>query len=351
MKRKLIYVFIVVVLFFVLYFVLFGCNNKKEVKGNKCVPKISLKGKEIIQLDANSEYNEDGFSASCGEKDISDKVKITSDGDSSKTGNYEINYSVSYNGIKAVSKRYIKVSDKPFYKDSYDNIDNTMHGWWSGNKKNHTRPAGGADINELKKYNAYFMGPNEKVLYLTFDEGGNDTYVKEIVDVLNNNDVKATFFLCGQYILDNKDLIKKMADTGHSVGNHTDNHYSMPSLATRENFNKYLAEVQMIEDSYRDITGKELDKVYRDPRGEWSFRDLQIMKDRGYKSFFYSADYMDFGGDVSKEYALNELMKRYHNGAIYLMHPKNKGNYEALDTFIKEMKKLGYRFDLVKNIG
>ncbi len=351
MKRKLFYVVIFVMLLFVLGFVLFGGRGKNAIEESKCSPRVVLNGKEVIHLNLGSEYKEEGFKASCGNKDISKKVKITSNVNVNEAGNYELNYIVSYNGIKAITKRYVKITGKPFYKDSYDNIDNTMHGWWSGNKKDHTRPAGGADINELKKYNAYFMGPNEKVLYLTFDEGGNDTYVKEIVDVLNNNDVKATFFLCGQYILDNKDLIKKIADTGHSVGNHTDNHYSMPSLATRENFNKYLAEVQMIEDSYRDITGKELDKVYRDPRGEWSFRDLQIMKDMGYKSFFYSADYMDFGGNVSKEYALNELMKRYHNGAIYLMHPKNKGNYEALDTFIKEMKKLGYRFDLVKNIG
>lgn len=350
MKRKYIYILIVAVLVFVLGFVLFGCNSKKENKTNKCVPKLELSGKEVISLSLGNSYKEEGYKASCGKKDISDKVKVTSNVNYVNAGNYETVYTVSYNGIKAVSKRYIKVSSTPIYKDSYDNIDNTVHGWWSGNKKDHTRPAGGADINELKKYNAYFMGPNEKVLYLTFDEGGNDTYVKEIVDVLNSNNVKATFFLCGQYILDNKELIKKMADTGHSVGNHTDNHYSMPTLATRENFNKYLAEVQMIEDSYRNITGKELDKVYRDPRGEWSYRDLQIMKDMGYKSYFYSADYMDFGGDVSKEYALNELMKRYHNGAIYLMHPKNKGNYEALDTFIKEMKKLGFRFDLVKNI-
>ncbi len=349
MNRKMIYVLIVAVLLFVLGIVLFGCN-KKEVKENKCTPKIVLNGKEIVNLSLGSKYKDDGFKASCGKKDISKKVKISSNVNENEAGNYEVVYSTSYNGMKAISKRYIKITGKPIYKDCYDNIDNTMHGWWSGNKKDHTRPAGGADINELKKYNAYFMGPNEKVLYLTFDEGGNDTYVKEIVDVLNANGVKGTFFLCGQYILDNKNLIKKIADDGHSVGNHTDNHYSMPTLATREKFSEYLAEIQMIEDSYRDITGKELDKVYRDPRGEWSYRDLQIMKDMGYKSFFYSADYMDFGGDVSKEYALNELMKRYHNGAIYLMHPKNKGNYEALDTFIKEMKKLGYRFDLVKNI-
>lgn len=348
MKRKMIFV-LFIILFVVLGFVLFGRKDKVS-EDNKCVPKVVLNGKEVIYLNLGSDYKDEGFRASCGGKDIDDMVNVSSNLDLKCAGNYETIYSVSYNGMKAISKRYIKVSGTPIYKDSYDNIDNTMHGWWSGNKKNHTRPAGGADINELKKYNAYFMGPNEKVLYLTFDEGGNDTYVKEIVDVLNKNDVKATFFLCGQYILDNKDLIKHMADTGHSIGNHTDNHYSMPSLATRENFKKYLAEIRMIEDSYYDITGKELDKVYRDPRGEWSYRDLQIIKDMGYRSFFYSADYMDFGNDVSKEYALNELMKRYHNGAIYLMHPKNKGNYEALDTFIKEMKKLGFRFDLVKNI-
>ncbi len=350
MRKKVIYVLLVIILLVTLFFILFGCKGKTEAQKNKCIPKIDLSGKDVISLSLGSEYKDDGFTASCGKKDISNKVEITNNVDEDKSGNYEIAYSVNYNGIKAVSKRYVKVAETPIYKDSYDNLDNTLHGWWSGNKKDHTRPAGGADINELKKYNAYFMGPNKKVLYLTFDEGGNNTYVKEIVDVLNANDVKATFFLCGQYILDNKNLIKKMADSGHSVGNHTDNHYSMPSLATKENFNKYLAEVQMIEDSYRDITGKELDKVYRDPRGEWSYRDLQIIKDLGYKSYFYSADYMDFGENVSKEYALNELMKRYHNGAIYLIHPKNKGNYEALDTFIKEMKKLGFKFDLVKNI-
>jgi len=349
MKKKMLLICVVGFMIVVLGFMVFG-DNKNESKSNKCIPKIVLSGKEVISLKLGSNYKENGFKATCGKKNISNKVKVANNLNINVAGNYEIIYSVSYNGMKAIGKRFIKVSGTPIYKDSYDKIDNTMHGWWSGNKKDHTRPAGGADINELKKYNAYFMGPNEKVLYLTFDEGGNDTYVKEIVDVLNKNDVKATFFLCGQYILDNKDLIKKMADTGHSVGNHTDNHYSMPSLATREKFSKYLAEIQMIEDSYRDITGKELDKVYRDPRGEWSYRDLQIIKDMGYKSFFYSADYMDFGGDVSKEYALNELMKRYHNGAIYLMHPKNKGNYEALDTFIKEMKKLGFKFDLVKNI-
>ena len=94
-----------------------------------------------------------------------------------------------------------------------------------------------------------------------------------------------------------------------------------------------------------------MEKVYRDPRGEWSYRDLQIMKDLGYKTYFYSADYLDYKEDVSKEKALNELTKRVHNGAIYLMHPKNKGNYEALDTFIKNMKNKDINLTLLKTLN
>ena len=93
-----------------------------------------------------------------------------------------------------------------------------------------------------------------------------------------------------------------------------------------------------------------MDKIYREPAGEWSFRSLKIMKDLGYKTYFWSASYMDYGANISKETALESMLKLYHNGAIYLLHPKNKGNYEALDAFIKIMKEKGYRFDLVKNI-
>ena len=237
------------------------------------------------------------------------------------------------------------------YKDEYDNIDNTSRGWWSGNKFDYSRPSGGADINELKRYDAYFLGPDKKTIYLTFDEGSYDTYVEQIVDILNDNHVKGTFFFCRNYIEKNPALIRKIDDSGHSIGNHTFHHLNMPSLANRENFDKYLYEISEVEKSFEKITGKDMDRVYRDPRGEWSYRDLYIMKNLGYKTFFYSANYDDFSSVLTKEKALNEMLKRYHNGAIYLIHPNNRGNYEALDNFIKQMKEKGYSFDLVKNIG
>lgn len=316
-------------------------------------PKIILKGNQIITVNVLDKYEEDGYVATdTVDGNITDKVLIIDDIDYSNEGIYPLIYKVKNSkGVVAENRRYVKVTTKPYYKNEYDNLDNTVRGWWANNKRDKERPSGGAGIDVLKKYDAYYIGPDEKIVYLTFDEGSLETYVKEIVDVLDKNNVKATFFLCYKYMVLNKELIKKMVQNGHLIGNHTVNHKSMPSLATRDKFSDYLYEIKKVEESYYEITGKEMKKIYRDPRGEWSFRDLQIMKDLGYKSYFYSSYYMDFGDDVSKEYALAELMKRYHNGAIYLIHPKNKGNYLALDSFIKEMKQLGYRFDTVDNIN
>lgn len=335
---------------FLIIFILLFCK-KKDYNG---IPKIILKGNTIINLVEGEKYNEPGFEAKDkNDGDITSNVKI--EGTIGETsGIYEITYSVlNSKKEKALAHRIIKVSknDNLTYKDNYDDIDNTSRSWWSGNKFDYQRPAGGGDINELKKYNAFFLGPDKKIIYLTFDEGSLETYVKEIVDVLNKHNVKATFFLCEKYIRSNPDLIKKMVASGHCIGNHTHNHKNMPSLATKEGFNEYLGEIKDVEKAYFEITGKDIDKVYRQPRGEWSFRDLQIMKDLGYKSYFYSANYDDFSSILSKEKALNEMLKRYHNGAIYLIHPNNKGNYEAIESFIIEMKRQGFSFGLVKDIS
>lgn len=316
---------------------------------------IKLKGKKIITLYKYQNYQEPGYEAiDTKDGNITNKVKIKGDVNTNKIGTYELIYTIKNSQNEtAIEHRFIKIIEEKTltYKSSYNKIDNKVRGWWSNNNKDGKRPSGGADINELKKYNAYFLGPNEKNIYLTFDEGSNDTYIKEIVDILNKNSVKATFFLCRKYIEENAELIKQMDNDGHSIANHTMNHLSMPSLANKNNFEKFLKEIQAVEKTYYEVTGKNMEKIFRDPKGEWSYRSLQIMKDLGYKTYFYSAYYNDFEENISKETALNELTKRVHNGAIYLLHPKNKGNYLALDSFIKDMKKQGYKFDLVKNIS
>jgi len=327
---------------------------RKVIVKDKKYPTITLKGNSIVDVLLGEEYIEEGFIAKDNiDGDITDKVEVSSNINYKKIGSYQITYTVkdSYDNITTI-KRTVNVVKKLLeYKDEYDNIDNTSRGWWSINKFDYQRPSGGASIEELKEYNAYYLGPDEKVIYLTYDEGSNDTYLPEIIDVLNKNNVKATFFLCRNYMLMNKDLVKKMVDNGHLIGNHTFHHYKMPTLADKKDFDKYVYEVRAVEETYKEITGKDMEKIYREPRGEWSYRSLQIVKDLGYKTYFYSAYYYDYAADLSKADALDKMMKRYHNGAIYLFHPKNKGNLEALDDFIKQMKELGYRFDLVNNIN
>ena len=93
-----------------------------------------------------------------------------------------------------------------------------------------------------------------------------------------------------------------------------------------------------------------MDKIYREPRGEFSKRSLNIMKDLGYSTYFWSSAYKDWDDKLTKEEALTSMIERVHNGAIFLLHPTSKGNYLALENFIKTMKEKGYTFDLVKNI-
>lgn len=347
MKKTYLFILIIIILITSIIIV-FKINNKSYT------PNIKLNGNKIITINLGDTYKEDGFVASYKKRgDITDKVEIISEVNYNKPGTYQITYKVKHKGIISKERRFITITNKEnIYKTEYDNIDNTKKSWWPGNKKDGKRPADGAGATqeELKKYNAYYMGEDKKTIYLTFDEGSLQTYVKEIVDILNKNDVKSTFFLCKTFIVENPELINEMVKFGHSIGNHTANHKSMPDLATSNNFSKFLREIKEVEDAFYKITGKNIDKVYREPSGNYSYRSLQIIKDLGYSSYFWSASYLDFGGELSKEKALEEMKKRYHNGAIYLIHPNNKGNYLALDDFIKYMKNEGYSFDLVKNI-
>ena len=142
-----------------------------------------------------------------------------------------------------------------------------------------------------------------------------------------------------------------MIKEGHIVGNHTADHKQMPKLSTKETYQDFLNQVKKNEEAFYKIAGSHMAKVYREPAGEWSERSLKMISDLGYRSYFWSADHYDFAHTLAKEVALKQLLQKYHNGAIYLLHPKNKGNYEALGDFIDQMKELGYDFGLVDEIG
>ncbi len=321
-------------------------------------PSIQLYGGDTVRIFVGESFTEPGYDANDNyDGNLREQVKVDSDGvDSSKIGQYQVSYTVNdTSGNVTTMTRTVEVCEDPtnfqlFY--SHDSYDNTAEEWWFRKSENHERTTACREEDFLAKYDAYFMGPDEPVLYLTFDEGGNDiTYIKEIAGVLNDNDVQATFFLTRNYIKNNPEFINDLVAHGHVIANHSWHHYDMPTLANAQDIDTFVSEITETEKTYMQVTGQPMKKIFRFPKGGMSERALKITQDMGYSNYFWSHAYYDYAEDVSGEAALQTLMDHYHNGAIYLLHPSNKGNYLAMDPFIKAMKEKGYSFQTVDTIA
>ena len=211
-------------------------------------------------------------------------------------------------------------------------------------------PIGNAGIDQLKEYDAVYVGdPGEKVLYLTFDAGYENGCTEQILDTLQKHDVKAAFFLVGNYIEKNADLVRRMVDEGHTVGNHTMHHLDMSKLGSKEDFARELSELEAL---FAQVSGTELPKFYRPPQGIYSQENLQMAKELGYKTVFWSLAYVDWNNDAqpTAEQAFEKLLPRTHNGAVVLLHSTSKTNAEILDQLITKWKDMGYSFGTVDEL-
>ena len=213
-----------------------------------------------------------------------------------------------------------------------------------------TAPIGNAGVDQLKKYDAAYLGnTQEKVLYLTFDAGYENGCTAQILDVLKANNVPAAFFLVGNYIEKNPDLVKRMVREGHTVGNHTMHHYDMSKLSDKAAFSKELTDLETL---YRDTVGEEMPKFYRPPQGIYSEENLKMAQELGYKTVFWSLAYVDWRNDSqpTKEEAFAKLLPRTHNGAVVLLHSTSKTNAEIFNELIGKWKEQGYRFGTVEEL-
>ena len=205
-------------------------------------------------------------------------------------------------------------------------------------------PVGPAGKDVLKTYDAAYLGDtNEKVLYLTFDAGYENGCTEKILDTLQKHQVPAAFFLVGNYMEKNADLVRRMVDEGHIVGNHTMHHPDMSKISDKESFSK---ELQDLESLFQSVTGKELPKFYRPPQGTYSAENLKMAKELGYKTVFWSLAYVDWNNDSqpTKEQAFSKLLPRTHNGAVVLLHSTSQTNAQILDELLTKWKAEGYRF-------
>ena len=211
-------------------------------------------------------------------------------------------------------------------------------------------PIGTAGADQLRTYDAAYLGnTGEKVLYLTFDAGYENGCTASILDTLKKHEVKAVFFLVGNYIEKNADLVRRMVEEGHTVGNHTMHHYDMSAISDPAAFAK---ELQDLEKLYQNTTGQELPKYYRPPQGVYREENLRQAKALGYKTVFWSLAYVDWNNDAqpTKEQAFAKLLPRTHPGAVVLLHSTSKTNAAILDELLTKWKEEGYRFGTVEEL-
>jgi len=201
-----------------------------------------------------------------------------------------------------------------------------------------------ASQRELAKFDGAYLGDTtQKVLYLTFDAGYENGCTGKILDVLKKHQVSAAFFLVGNYMQTNPDLVRRMAAEGHIVGNHTMHH---PDMSKIQELSAFQKELEGVEKLYRDITGEEMPKYYRPPQGIYNGKNLEMAQSLGYKTVFWSLAYVDWNNDKqpTAEYAYGKLLPRTHNGAVILLHSTSKTNAEILDELLTKWKDMGYRF-------
>lgn len=222
--------------------------------------------------------------------------------------------------------------------------------WGIARQPENKTPRADPGANEiLSKYGGKYVGDlNQKVVYLTFDEGYENGYTPKILDTLKDNNVKAAFFITGPYLNEHQDLVRRMVEEGHTVGNHTIHHPSLPEKSDAQ----IEEEVLGLERAFNEKFGLKM-RFLRPPKGEYSERSLNITSKLGYCNLFWSFAYDDWHRDKIRgpEYAYNMVMKNLHNGEIMLLHAVSKDNADALDMIIKGVRNSGYEFGNVEELA
>ncbi|WP_294777629.1 polysaccharide deacetylase family protein [uncultured Eubacterium sp.] len=214
--------------------------------------------------------------------------------------------------------------------------------WGPGNIVDHKQPNDPLLLQkQYASMNAKWLLDDDKKICLTFDEGYENGYTPQILDTLKEKNVKAIFFVTYDFASQNPDLVKRMIDEGHIVGNHSYRHYSMDEVSDDVAKEEVTYLHKYIKDKFNYTMS-----YFRFPKGEFSERSLQIVKDLNYKSVFWSFAYADWDPDNQTEenQAFTHICESTHPGAILLLHAVSKTNADILGKVIDDITKQGYTF-------
>lgn len=221
-------------------------------------------------------------------------------------------------------------------------LNNNLIGWGLGKDKDSlNRPIDAVKAQEkYGKYSSLFVDASEeKVLYLTFDEGYENGYTPRILDILKEAGVKAAFFVTYDYCKSSPDLVKRMIEEGHIVGNHSYTHPSFPKCSDEQ----VKEEITKLHNYVKDNFNYEM-TFFRFPMGEFSESTLKQVQNLGYTSVFWSFAHKDWDPEnqPSSEQAYNSITQSLHSGEIYLLHAVSEANTKCLKDVINFWKSQGF---------
>ena len=211
-------------------------------------------------------------------------------------------------------------------------------------------PVANASAAVLRQYDAAYIGDtDENVIYLTFDAGYENGCTAQILDALKAHDAPAAFFVVGNYLETAPELVQRMADEGHIVGNHTWHHYDMSRISDRATFQ---SELDMVAEKYQELTGQTMQRFYRPPQGIYSEENLKMAQEMGYHTVFWSLAYVDWMQDAqpTADEAFSKLLTRIHPGAIVLLHSTSATNAAILDELLTRWEQMGYQFGRLEEV-
>lgn len=220
-------------------------------------------------------------------------------------------------------------------------VTSKSYGWGFSKNKNHEQPYIGIYSEEIKDTNSYYVGnKDKKEVYLTFDAGYDNGNMIKILDVLDEKNVKGTFFITGDFLERFSDLVIDINDRGHIIGNHTYSHKNITCLSKDELIN----DVKKVEEKYESLTGDKIDNYFRPPAGVFNNESLKTIKQLNYNTIFWSIAYKDWetNNQGNIDNSINLIIDNLHNGAIILLHTVSDSNVKALPVIIDKIREEGY---------
>ncbi len=221
--------------------------------------------------------------------------------------------------------------------------------WYCARARDHVQPRADASLAIVESHDGYYIDhrhadPNsdDKVVYFTFDAGYENGNVARVLDTLREEAVPGAFFILGHVAVDYPDLVRRMADEGHLVCNHTFSHRNLCGAAPE----LLEEELSHLEQTCLERTGVSMAKYFRPPEGKFDSAMLDTASALGYRTVFWSFAYADWDNQKqpSEAFAKKKILDNIHNGAVILLHPTSATNAAILGDIIRVFKADGYRF-------